>query len=403
MADILLDEIYKLLDSGESTSFRALVDRKKKELGINSDLQLAKLTGIDKNTIPRIIDGQTQKVDLFSLIKICHFLGLDTTEVLQIYVASLKPEFIGDLDRARTANYILKNFDLEGLKKVGFITSVSDFQAIEQRIVKFFKLDSIFQYNSYVGAVAFSRSKVLSNDKMREFWIRSACYQFEKINNPNPFSKDDLAALIPKIFPFTRYVEKGLQHVVQALYNIGITVIVQGYLTKTQVRGGTFCINNRPCIVITDYKQSYPYLWVALMHELYHVLYEFDQIKSWSYHLTGDAYSYSQLFNEDYADVFSWEMLFPKEKREYIKHVIGRAAYVDAYAKENMIHPGIIYAAYCEDLYAKENRNEYGFYQHHFGKSEKSIHSIKFNPWTEKETIDEEINEKKKYYTVENI
>jgi DNA-binding Xre family transcriptional regulator len=402
MSDILLNEIYKLLESGDSTSFRQLVDQKKKELGINSDLQLSKLTGIDKNTIPRIIDGETQKVDLFSLIKICHFLGLDTTEVLQIYVASLKPEFIGELDKARKANFILKNFNLEGLKKVGFISSTTDFKSIEERITTFFKLDSIFQYSSYIGSVAFSRTKVLSNDKMREFWIRSACYQFEKFNNPNDYNKEDLLSLIPKIYPYTRYVEKGLLHVIKALYNIGVTVIVQSYLTKTQVRGGTFSINNKPCIVITDYRQSYPYLWVALMHELYHVLYEFDQVKSWAFHLTGDSYSHMYLFNEDEADIFSWEMLFPKEKREYIRHVINRERYVEAYAKENMIHPGIIYAAYCEDLRLQENKNEYGFYQHHFGKSEKSIHSVKSHPW-DKKTIAEEIDEKKNLYKIENI
>lgn len=401
MSDPLLNEIYKLLDSGESTSFRELVEIKKKELGISSDLQLAKLSSIDKNTLPRIIDGETQKVDLFSLIKLCHFLGLETTQVLQIYVASLKPEIIGDLDRARTANYILKYFDLDGLKKIGFIRDTTDFNTIEDRIKKFFKLESVFQYNSYVGSVAFSRTKVLSNDKMRDFWIRSAVYQFEKFNNPNEYNREDLLSLIPKIYPYTRYVEKGLLHVIRALYNVGVTVIIQKYLTKTQVRGGTFSVNDKPCIVITDFKQSYPYLWSTLLHELYHVIYEFEEVKKWKYHLTGDTYSSMYLYNEQYADMFSWEMLFPKEKREYMRHVIRNEVYVESYAKENMIHPGIIYAAHCEDLYYNHNKSEYGFYQHFFGKSEKSIKAVKCDPWI-KETMDEEVTEKKKLYQLEN-
>ncbi|WP_158825958.1 helix-turn-helix domain-containing protein [Mucilaginibacter lacusdianchii] len=400
MSDILLNEIYKMLDSGETTSFRELVEQKKKELAINSDLQLAKLTGIDKNTLPRIIDGETQKVDLFSLIKLCHFLGLDTTQVLQIYVASLKPEIIGDLDRARTANYILRNFDLQGLHKIGFIKSTTDFDAIEKRITTFFNLDSIFQYNSYIGAVAFSRTKILSSDKMREFWIRAAVFHFEKINNPNEYQKDILASLIPKIHPYTRYVEKGLQHVIQALYNIGVTVIVQGYLTKTQVRGGTFSINNKPCIVLTDYRNSYPHLWAALMHELFHVLYEFDLIKSTSYHLTGDPQSPMFPFNEEYAEIFSWDMLLPKDKREYVKHMIRSESTIASFAKDNMVHPGIIYAAYCEDLYAQpDKKSEFGLYQHFFGKSEKSINAIKYTPW-QRENINEEVEEKKQSYNL---
>lgn len=399
MSDISLNEIYRLLDSDAKNSFRQLVDEKKAELGIKSDLQLAKLCGIDKTTLPRIIDGENQKVDLFSLIKLCHFLGLETTRVLQIYVASLKPEIIGDLDRARTANYILKYFDLEGLKRIGFIDSATDFTAIEKRIVTFFNLESIFQYNSYIGAVAFSRTKILSNDKMREFWIRSAVYQFEKINNPNDFQKDVLATLIPKIHPYTRYVEKGLQHVIQALYNVGVTVIVQGYLTKTQVRGGTFNINGKPCIVLTDYRNSYSHLWAALMHELFHVLYEFDLVKSIAYHLTGDPQSPMFPFNEEYAEIFSWDMLLPADKRAYISHLIKSESTVASFAKDNMVHPGIIYAAYCEELYNTQNKKEFGLYQHHFGKTDKAINAIKYTPW-QKETIIEEIEEKKQSYNL---
>jgi HTH-type transcriptional regulator/antitoxin HigA len=397
MSDILLNEIYKILGSGKTNSFKELVEQKKKELGINSDLQLSKLTGIDKNALQRIINGENQKVDLFSLIKICHVLGLETTEVLQIYVASLKPEIIGDLDKARTINYILKTFDLDGLKKIGFINSTSDFGAIEKRIISFFNLESVFQYSSYIGAVAFSRTKVLGNDKMREFWIRGACYQFEKINNPNEYDKEMLVSLVPKIHPYTRYVEKGLLYVIQALYKIGITVIVQGYLTKTQVRGGTFSINGKPCIVLTNFKDSYAHLWVTLMHELYHVIYEFEQVKTVSYHLTGDPQSSMFPFNEAYADIFSWNMLIPKDKREYIQHVIRNENYVNSFAKENMIHPGIIYAAYCEELWEDQGKQEFGFYQHHFGKTEKSIVAIKCSPYI-KENINVEIEELRTQY-----
>ena len=108
-------------------------------------------------------------------------------------------------------------------------------------------------------------------------------------------------------------------------------------------------------------------------------------------------------FNEEYADMFGWNMLIPKDKREYIKHVIKNTATVSAFAKDNMVHPGIVYAAYCDDRNAlPDKKNEYGLYQHLFGKSEKSIHAIKYTPW-ERENINDEVEEKKKSYSAQLI
>ena len=100
-------------------------------------------------------------------------------------------------------------------------------------------------------------------DKMREFWITSAVEQFRGINNPNEYSKNKLMALIPKIRPYTEFEEKGFITVIQALFKAGVTVIVQPYLTKTSVRGGSFVIDDKPCIIITDLGKNYATLWFA--------------------------------------------------------------------------------------------------------------------------------------------
>jgi HTH-type transcriptional regulator/antitoxin HigA len=184
------------------------------------------------------------------------------------------------------------------------------------------------------------------------------------------------------------------------LYNLGVTVIVQSYLTKTQVRGGTFVVKGKPCIVITDFNKSYPHLWFALMHELYHVYYDFEQLKTLKYHLTGEAQSDLYLFREDYADMFGWEMLFPKEKRQYIKHLIKSESFVNAYAKDNMVHHGIIYASYCEELLSAESKNEFGFYRHLWGSSEKAVQFVKSQPWN-KESLLDEIEKIKKSFIIQ--
>jgi len=405
MPDIITEIYTHLLNGNEnSKTLFQIITEKKEEMGV-SNYQMADIVGIDKTTFNRILqkikEGKTENVDFYSILKICQFLDIGIDEMSKLFVAQLNAEQIGELELSRKANFIINNFDLKGLKDASFIDTISDFRKIEQRILNFFELSSIFMYKSDIGAVAFSRTKGNSHDKMREFWVRSAFYQFEKIDNPNEYSKEQLLALIPKMAPYTRFVEKGFQHVIQALYNIGITVIVQSYLSKTQVRGGTFIVNGKPCIVITDFNKKYPYLWFALMHELYHVIFDFDQLKALRFHLTGEPQSDLFLFREDYADMFGWEMLFPKEKREYIKHLIKYETTVFAYAKENMVHSGIIYAVYCEDLRTQENRNEYGFYQHHFGISEKAVHIVKCNPWN-KEKISEEIEKIKKSLIIQH-
>jgi HTH-type transcriptional regulator/antitoxin HigA len=88
---------------------------------------------------------------------------------------------------------------------------------------------------------------------MKDFWIKSSYKYFELIDNPNDYSRQNLVELIPKIKPYTQNVETGLLTVFQALFNIGITVVFQPSLPKTQIRGATFLIKNKPCIVITDF------------------------------------------------------------------------------------------------------------------------------------------------------
>lgn len=387
MPDILLNEIYKILGQDSVSTFQDLIEERKAALGITNNLEFSKMVKIPNNTLARIIKGDNQKVDLFSVLKISEFLGLNLQEIIQIYVASLKSDSVGELESSRKANFIIRNFDLKGLKNAGFIKSHTDIHGVEERIVKFFGLDTIFDYSSDIGAVLFSRTKSLSQDKMREFWVRSAYYQFEKIDNPNEFDREKLLAVIPKIRPYTRFEEKGFLTVIKALFNIGITVIVQSYLTKTQVRGGTFIVKDKPCIVITDYNKSYPTLWFALLHELYHVLFDLEELKTWKYHLTGEMDI--NLFKEDYADYFACETLFPQEKLTYISHMITSPHIVSEYAEKHKIHPGIIYAFYCYEE-SKKGVDKYVMYQKFFGKSDKAINVVKTDPW-QQETIFEEI------------
>jgi HTH-type transcriptional regulator / antitoxin HigA len=388
----MLTEIYKLLNVPSGKKLIDVINEKKDFLGI-SNLALSKILSIDKSTFDRTIkkieEGDVENIDFFHILKICQFFNISLDEISQVYVASLKPEHIRDLETSRTANFLFKNFDLKGLKEIGIIDNITDINNISSRLSKFFDLESIFDYNEEVGGVLFSRTKRTSQDLMREFWVRSAYIQFQKIDNLNDYEKDKLLALVPKIRPYTRFEEKGFLTVIKALYHIGITVIVQNYLSKTQVRGATFVVKNKPCIVITNLNKNYPAIWFALLHELYHVLFDFEELKTWKYHLTGAGELDTRLFKEDYADYFACETLFPQEKLNFIKHQIASPMLVNDYAEKNKIHPSIIYAFYCYEE-KKNGKDVYAFYQKYFGKAEKALTLVKTNPW-DKTSIAEEV------------
>ena len=140
--------------------------------------------------------------------------------------------------------------------------------------------------------------------------------------------------------PYSRNEEYGLITVAKALYSIGVTVIYQPCLSKEQVRGATLCINEKPCIVISDLWKKYPTLWFSLMHELYHVLYDLEDISRKCYHISSD-YGDLMLTNEDRADYFAQQILLSDDKLNFIEGYINSHINVLSYAQlvDAKIHP----------------------------------------------------------------
>ena len=321
-------------------------------------------------------------------MKISNFLNLDISKVIKLYVSSLKPELIEEIEDNRKANFIVRNFDLEALKKIGFIKNKSDFRSIEKRIVSFFGISDIFEYSSHVAFPLFSKAKKGAKDIMNDFWIKSAYLQFESIKNPHDFDYESLEDIIPKIRPYTRLEQTGLLKVVKALYLVGVTVIIQKYITKTSVKGASFIVDGKPCIVLTDYMGRYDILWFTLLHELCHVLYDMDDLIKNNYHLSGE--SDLLLLNEERANQFAKSILFSSEKLDYIKPFINNHHLVSNYAEKNNIHPSTIYGFY---LYENKEKSKtlYPKFRKYLISSEKAIAPLSTNIWDEKNTVKEEI------------
>lgn len=339
----MINKILKQSFQYNGPSFEELLQIKLEQSNLTKT-QFEKLAGIERKSLDAIINKTSKQTDINKLIKLGEFLELDIEPLLIIHFNSRPIDEIKELQDSMDITFINKFFDLKTLIGLKFIDKNTSLEDLKNRICSFFNIESIYDYDTELNDVLFSRTKKTYSDKMKDFWIKSSYKYFELISNPNEYNRRSLIDLIPKIKPYTRNVENGLKTVIQALYNIGVTVVFQPSLPKTQIRGATFVVNGKPCIVITDFNKNYATIWFSLIHELHHVLYDLEDITKTSYHLTGEPDLF--LIQEDKANSFASEYLISSEKMRYIEKMIHNKLMVSRFAEENQIHPCIIYSQY---------------------------------------------------------
>jgi HTH-type transcriptional regulator/antitoxin HigA len=341
--------------------------------------QVAKLLGMDRNSLDPIINGTAKQPNLINLIKIGEFLQLDVEQMISSFLSAKSGKEMGDLEKTRKVAFVASHFDLPRLKEVGFLERVDDINHIEQRLCTYFSIPNVFAYANIQSTILFSRTKNPYDNVMIDFWMKSSYGYFEQLQNDNPYDRDVLKNIIPKIRPYTRNVKQGLFTVIKALYNAGVTVIFQKHLSKTQIRGATIIVNEKPCIVITDLRKNYATIWFALVHELHHVLYDLNIVRDTAFHLTGEP---DLFLIEERANEFAQEILFPKEKLRYIAPMIHNELVVRQYAEQNGVHPSIIYSFYQYEM-EKQGKNFYGAFQDQFPDISTISERLNINLWSE--------------------
>ncbi|NKI28197.1 protein of unknown function [Arenibacter nanhaiticus] len=371
--------ISNLLDRSFKTNkdFEKLLKDKLKSTGL-SKTHFERLSGIQRKSLDGILKKSSKQTDILNLLKLGEFLELSLEDLIVLHFKDRPSEEIRDLQNSMDITYINKNFDLKTLASLGFINIDDSVEELSTRICNFFELDSIYDYEKDLNDALYSRTKRSYSDKMKDFWIKSSYKYFELIDNPNEYSRKDLIDIIPKIKPYTQNVEKGLLTVFQALFNIGITVVFQPSLPKTQIRGATFFINNKPCIVITDFNKNYATIWFALIHELNHVLFDLETIENTKFHLSGEPDLF--LLQEDKANEFASEYLLSSEKMRYIEKLIDNPLIVKRFAKECQIHPCIIYSQY-QWRQSELGNNYWGYFKEHFPDINLATKNLHVSNW----------------------
>lgn len=393
IGNVIETAIKSNIDIDRVTSLKELYNERKKTLHL-SDRQIKQILGMDPNkTINPILEGTAKHVGFINIIKLAHFLGLSVNDLLKVYIPKLDVNQIGEIQRSRDAGYIVETFDVATLMKMKFFASGSSSKDMADKIIKFFGLKSLYDFSNNDIAPAFSRSKRNSSDLMRNFWIQSAYTQFQNIDNPYPYNRKELVDLIPKIRPYTRDVKNGLIKVLKALYRVGVTIIYQPSLEKIQVRGATMVVNDKPCIVLSNLQKNYPTLWFTLLHELHHVLYDLEDIKSQTYHISngeGDLF----LMNEERADKFAREYLLNDSRLKFISGYITSNFHVKRFADEWGVHDSIIYAIYCYKT------NEWALYNKYIPKMTEALELLNTHPFEKESLIESAKNIKELIYNI---
>ncbi|WP_192348831.1 ImmA/IrrE family metallo-endopeptidase [Algoriphagus sp. Y33] len=383
--DKLLQEIF---NDGDEFDVKERFEEKLGEYGVSKTKAL-KLLNIDKDVFDEILEGTAKQPNLIHVVKVAEFLDIDVHEFVKMILKNQNPENIASIDRARKLKFLMKNFDVKALTKRGFFDGDDDIDEMVVKALTYFGYNSIKEFENQLVEPLYSRSVRQFSDKMKDFWVRSAYQTFKLINNPNPYDRERLKDTIVNMKPYSQDVTNGLHTVCKALYNIGVTVIFQDYLETTHVRGATFIINNKPCIVITDYLKKYPTLWFTLMHELHHVLFDYDTVASNRYHLSDDE---DLFLIEEKANGFARDFFMPIESFQYIKSFINSPYVVDRFAKENEIHPSLVYSFftwYQKELYGK---NFYAAFKEFYPNCKTAV--SKLNPVSWNENNIKEVSEK---------
>jgi HTH-type transcriptional regulator / antitoxin HigA len=362
--DRLLNSAFSPKGWLDTLSLNELFIHKIDELKISKN-QALKIMDIEAKSFDAFMTGNSSKIDYLTVLKLSQLLDISPSVFMDKFFIQVKDENSDELQKTKVRHFIAKNFDLEGLRKIGFIEKVNDFDKIERKILNFFGYDSVFQYRRDIELPVYSSGKITSNKESQTFWVNMAYASFDKIPNPNEYDRQELVRLFPTLRAYSLNMEHGLTQVSRILFRMGVSLIFIPKIYKDlHIRAATFCINDKPCIALTNYRDFYPTLWFALFHELYHVLYDWDEIvaSEGQGHLSAGVSTAT--IDEDAANSFARRYLLDDDKIKAIESDIDDPYYVKNFARSYNIHESIVYAIY-------------GYSKNVFGKYQKLIPSAK--------------------------
>ena len=347
---------------------------------------LAEQLSIDRRSLEKYM-SEGGDLKFAQAVKLMQVLDIEPAKFIQAFKNDLEGTLEEISDESTELSYLYTKFDIPSLKEIGLIKKRAKIDDIKKQMCSFFNFQSIYEYDTFamLPEALFSRSsryiKEQKSARMTEFWLKCLYFSFKKINNPYPFDRELLEEFVKHIYEYTTDEVHGYEKVIFVLYRLGVTVLTQPYVTGTGKFGATMIIDGKPCVVITDMNKKYHKLWLSLLHELCHIINDFDMLQKIAYHITSTEKP-DIFLNEQTADTFALNMLIKQSDREELHKIIQLNHLVITAAKTIHVHPSIIYGVYLEGLDGKKQSAEFRKY----GSSncligtEKAIKNVVFDP-----------------------
>lgn len=343
---------------------------------------LAEVIGINKDTFSDYLNGGAD-LKFTQAIKFMKLLGLTESQLISAYNNEMAEKELANIEKSERLSYVLNNFDIPTLKKLGIVKPRARIEEYEKQICSFFGFSSIYQYDdTSLMPTLFSKSKITiaqeKEKKMNDFWLKCSIYSFSQINNPYEYNSELLIELLKRISEFTADVLHGYEKIVLVLFRIGVTVITQPYVSGTRAFGVTMILDGKPCIVITDMNKKYHKLWINLIHELYHVINDFDILQNLKYHI---SYSDSPelLLNEERADKFALDILVAPTIQKELGRAVALPYKMKQLAEKLNVDISILYGVYLESLPKERQSKEFPKYANMLKSSDVAIRKVEFD------------------------
>jgi HTH-type transcriptional regulator/antitoxin HigA len=340
--------------------------------------------------VTNILEGK-EEITLRCAIAIAHLIGISEQQLLDSAYKEIKGENGLNIDNIRYASFLYSNFDCRALKTLKLFESNDTDEQMCNRLVEYFGYHSIFEYKVPISpkSALFSKRKVSAQEKrdglMMNFWLTTAQRSFMEMNNPNEYDRELLKDFVLKrIKQYTNDVNSGFSIAIYVLYQLGVSVLVQDYITGTHAYGVSFIINGKPCIVLTALGGHYYKLWITLLHELYHILNDWNYLQQIGCMISDE--SQGELFvSESDADRFACNCLIPQSLYGKLELIIDSKVKVNQLAQKLSIHPTIVYGIYLEQIQDKMKKKK-AFEKHVYlknilqTKDTKCLKKITYNP-----------------------
>ena len=339
------------------------------ELLTESDVAVtavAEEIGINKDSFSEYLKGNYE-LKLNQAIKVMKLLDITESQLVSAYNKEVSEKDLINIEKSERLSYVLRNFDVPTLKKIGIIKPRAKIEDYEKQICDFFNFKSIYEYDEE------------KEKKMNDFWLKCSIYSFSQINNPYEYNRDLLIELLKRISEFTSDRVHGYEKVVLILFRLGVTVLTQPYISGTRAFGVTMILGGKPCIVITDMNKKYHKLWINLLHELYHVLNDFDILENLLYHIS-DSETPELLLNEERADKFALDALVNPTIQKELGRIVTLPFKMNQLANKLNVDISILYGIYLEALPKGEKKNkEFAKYGGMLKSSDVAVRRIEFD------------------------